>query len=39
MNYLYCAIITAFACASLFIALSAQKGQKYRKLYRYGINV
>ena len=33
MNYLYCAIITAFACASLFIALSAQKGQKYRKLY------
>jgi hypothetical protein len=33
MNYLYCAIITAFACATLFIALSTQKGEKYRKLY------
>ena len=32
MNYLYCAIITAFACATLFITLSAQKGEKYRKL-------
>ncbi len=33
MNYLYCAIITAAACASLFIALSTQKENKYNKLY------
>lgn len=33
MNYLYCAIITAFACASLFITLSPNKDKKYRKLY------
>ena len=34
MNYLYCALITAFACATLFITLSTQKGEKYRKLYK-----
>ena len=33
MNYLYCALITAFACASLFIVLSPQKDTKQKNLY------
>ena len=32
-NNLSCAIITAFACASLFITLSTQKNKKYKNLY------